>query len=335
VSGVEITRTDPLDHAADIKHLFLTHERPEFPDFFDRAYPSAVRSGARSWIGVDTDQRLVLHIGQFPRRFTFREQTVVAGLLVNLMAAKSHRTFLPAVRLLRRMTEESRAAAELDFLYGDPSAAAQAVFKAAGYSTLGMLDRFVLPLGGDRWYSDTAVRLYRMVVRLVAWTGRLGAVRHEASGFDADAFEHPEGNAPCLRPFRPHALYHQRLAGYPSRTDYWFTFRADARSDHAIAAAFVRGSPDRTAKLLTIARPPDLSLTALVPALATALRRLGYSRLWILTLTGTHLAHELSCAGFVPRHENTPLIAFGLTELGDRVMRSSSTWEITELDCDR
>src|SRR4030081_3169600 len=69
VSGVDITRANPLDHAGGIKRLFLPHDRPEFPAFFDRAYPGAVRSGASSWIGLDADQRVVMHIGQFPHRF--------------------------------------------------------------------------------------------------------------------------------------------------------------------------------------------------------------------------------------------------------------------------
>jgi hypothetical protein len=107
------------------------------------------------------------------------------------------------------------------------------------------------------------------------------------------------------------------------------------RGAPARAAVFIRGEPDGTARLLSIARPPDLALTAIVPGLATALRRLGYARLWIATLTETRLAHELIRAGFLPRHENTPLIALALTELGRRAMDSKSTWEITELDCDR
>jgi hypothetical protein len=174
-----------------------------------------------------------------------------------------------------------------------------------------------------------------MLVRLRTWPGQLGAVRHEAQSFDADVFERPIGHAPALRPFRPPMLYHRRLPGYPSGADYWFTFADPARSARPTAAVLVRGAPDGTAKILTIARPPDLSLTTIVPALATALRRLGYSRLWIFTLTATPLAHQLRRAGFVPRHEYTPLIALALTELGARAMRSSSTWEITELDCDR
>jgi hypothetical protein len=335
VSSVEISRANPLDHAGEIKHLFVTHDHPEFPEFFDRAYPSAVRSGASSWIGVDTDRRLVMHIGQFPHRFALGEQTVIAGLLVNLLVAKAHRTFLPALSLLRRMAKESQAEAALDFLYGDPSTAAQAVFKSAGFSTVGMLDRFVLPLAGRRWYTDAAVRIYGMTVALGAHSRRFATVRQEASSFNADAFERPLGHAPALRPFRPRALYHGRLPGYPGRTDYWFTVQSRGRSTSVRAAVFVRGEADGTARLLTVARPPDIALTAIVPGLATALRRLGYSRLWIFTLTGTRLANELSRAGFAPRHETTPLIALALTQLGVQAMESTSTWEITELDCDR
>ena len=46
-----ITAVNPLDHETDIKQLFVTHERADFPSFFDRAYPAGVRAGGVSWIG--------------------------------------------------------------------------------------------------------------------------------------------------------------------------------------------------------------------------------------------------------------------------------------------
>jgi len=37
-----ITTVNPLEHAVDIKRLFVTYGRPEFPAFFARAYGPAV-----------------------------------------------------------------------------------------------------------------------------------------------------------------------------------------------------------------------------------------------------------------------------------------------------
>ena len=94
-----IAAVDALPYEREIKQLFLAHERPEFPDFFDRTYPAAVAQGARSWVGRDATGRLVMHIACVPRRFRFGTRDVVGGLLVNLMVASEHRTFFPALAL--------------------------------------------------------------------------------------------------------------------------------------------------------------------------------------------------------------------------------------------
>jgi hypothetical protein len=121
VPSLKIVSVNPLEHAAQIKKLFLANERPDFPEFFDRAYPSAARSGGRSWIGVDSEGQVAMHIALFPHRFALREHTVIGGLLVNLMVAKARRTVVPALTLMRRVTEDAKADATIDFLYGNPN----------------------------------------------------------------------------------------------------------------------------------------------------------------------------------------------------------------------
>ena len=66
-----ITAVNPVDHEQDIKQLFVTHERPEFPGFFDRAYPAGVRAGGLSWVGRDRAGQIVMHVACFPQRFRF------------------------------------------------------------------------------------------------------------------------------------------------------------------------------------------------------------------------------------------------------------------------
>jgi hypothetical protein len=335
VQSVKIACINPLDGADEIKDLFLTHDRPEFPEFFDRAYPSAVQSGGKSWIGVERDGRLVMHISRFPHRFLLGQQTVVAGLLANLMVAKSHRAFLPAVALVRQVIADSKAAGDADFLYADPNAPGTLVLNAAGFSTLGAFERFAFPIAGRRWYTDALVRVYHAIAHARAWKHSVEAVEHDAQHFDAKAFERPAGSASALRPFRVPELYRQRLAGYPSETDYWFTIHQKPRSNQPCAAILVRGFAHRIAKLISLSREPSLPLRAIVPTLADRLRRRGYERLWVSTLGGTEFARELTRVGFIRRHDSSPMLAYALTELGTRAIRSVTTWEITDLDCDR
>ena len=335
VSGLKVLSVNPLEHAEELKRLFVANDVPAFPEFFDRVYPSLARAGGRSWIGVDADGRIAAHIARFPRQFDLGGQTVVGGLLVDLLVDKSQRTFLPALTLVRQMAASCKDAADVDFVYGSPNAQASVLFKSAGFSTLGTLDRFVLPLGGRRWYSDLGVQAYRAVL-YVQVAGRLARmVEHPAQAFDASAFERPLGEAPFMRPFRHSDLYRQRMADYPSGLDYWFTFRPPGSSSPPSAAILVRGLPDQGAMVVSLSREPSVPLTRIIPPLASALRRHGYRRLWVITMSQTALALDLMHAGFMRRHENRPVIARALTPLGAEALKTAASWEITDLDCDR
>jgi hypothetical protein len=332
---LDIVRANPLEHAAGIKALFVAHERPEFPAFFDRAYPSAVERGGGSWIGLGPDGRPVLHIAVFRTRFAFGDRILVGGLLANLMAAKSYRTFVPALALMRQLIADATTEGEIDFLYGDPNPAALGLLKRVNFTPVGTLRRFVLPLGDRRWYVNAAFRAYQAIVRLRAPWRRVDAVAHAAHRYDADAVERPAGSAPAVRPFRPVALYRQRLPGYPSASDSWFTLHRRRASAPSSAAALVRASDDGVARLMSVSRDPSMSMSEIIPPIARALRRAGSMRLTISTLEETHFARELQRAGFVSREDGSPVLALALTEPGASALRAASTWEITDLDCDR
>jgi hypothetical protein len=277
----------------------------------------------------------VLHVALFRQRFVFGDRLLVGGLVVNLIAAKSHRTFIPALALMRRLVADSRTEGEIDFLYGDPNAPAWALLKRVGFAPVGTLRRFMLPLANRRWYVDAIIRVYRAAVRLRAPWPRVVAVAHPADRYHADALERPVPSTSAVRPFRPVALYRQRLQGYPGTSDWWFTLHPRSAATASSAAALVRVSDDGTARLISISRDPSLRMSAIIPPIARALRRTGSSRLWISTLEETRFAGELRRAGFLPRQDSSPVVALALTEAGATALRAASTWEITDLDCDR
>jgi hypothetical protein len=335
VATLKIRSTNPLEHSREIKQLFVAHDRPEFPAFFDRAYPSAVQGGGKSWIGMDDAGRLVLHIACFRQRFKFGRKTVVGGLLGNLMAATEQRTGFPSMTLVRQVIADLRTEGDIDFLYGDPNPQAVGVLKLVGLKVVGTLDRFAFPLAAASWHTTLAIRTYQALSRLRTASNPLRAAAHPADRFDAAVFERPPGETPSLRPYRPAALYHQRLDGYPSEMDLWFTFHGGDDSAPPLAALLVRELPGRVAQLLSISRGPGVPLTDVVPALAAALRARGSERMWISTLSETLLSHELTRAGFIARNDPTSIVAYALTDSGQEVLRAASSWEITDLDCDR
>jgi hypothetical protein len=334
MTGLRLVCVNPLDHAGGIKELFLADGQPQYPEFFDRAYVSAVRTGGKSWIGLDAEGCVVMHIARFTRRFVFGERILVGGVLLDLRAAKSHRTFFPPLTLLRQLIADSKGERDVDFLYGIPNARGNALFNAAGFSTTATLGRFVFPLGDRRWYANVAARAYQTMVRIRAWNVDAARVEHAAQHFDATPFERPARTGPGLRPFRSPELFLQCLAGYPGSMDHWLTFQRGSRAAQPCAAAFVRGGADGVATLFSLSREPSVPLSAITPALAAALRRAGYHRLSVSTLIRTDFAKELTRAGFVQRADRVPMMVYPVTELGAEALRSMEAWEITALDCD-
>jgi len=332
-----ITTVNPLEHAEEIKRLFVTHGRAEFPSFFDRAYEPAVRAGGVSWVGRDRAGQLVMHVACFPRRFRFGARAVVGGLLMNALVAEAYRSFFPARTLMRRARDDIKARGDTDFLYTDPNDQARAVLEASGFRRIGTLERHVLPVSDRRWLVDGAIRLLHARTRLQRGL-RTGPdpIASPAAQQAAAAFEAPWGDSPRLRPHYGNALYAARLDGYPGPRDTWFTFPQNGVGSAPAAGLLVRG-PDQSgvAALHAIRRAPELPLACLIPGLVRALRAAGCARLQIVTVAESAFAAELRRVGFVARRDWAPVLAAPLTPTGEAVLGAVHQWEITDLDCDR
>ena len=333
---VTIAVANPLQHVREIKDLFLANERPEFPEYFDRAYPPAVATGATSWLGRDSEGRLVMHIACLPRRFRFGGREVVAGLLANLMVTKTYRSFFPAVALVNRLVRDSKARAILDFLYADPNDDSQALLRGTRFVPVGTLRRYVLPVGDRRPALDAAVRVLQRLVRLTTRGRPARVVAHSARRFRGNAFWVPHDQARRLVPCHDHALYASHLKGYPGERDWWMTAQRASIPNGPEAALLVRGpDPSGRAALHAVRRAPGIAVSAMVPGLIKELRRRGCVRLQAATVAESALGRALRRCGFVPRPEAVPLVALALTPLGEECVQAVEDWEITELDCDR
>ena len=332
-----ITKVNPLDHAEEIKRLFVTNERSDFPSFFDRAYPSAVRSGGMSWVGRDSDGHAVMHVGVFPHRFRFGAREVLGGLMVNALVAQAYRSFFPARALMKRARQESQARGDIDFLYTDPNEQARAVLEVSGFVTLGEVKRYVLPVGDRHWLLDRAIRVLHAGARVANLTRPcMALVARRATEFSPVGFDAPLGDSPALRPYHDRGRYVGRIPGYPTPLDWWFTAQRNGDASAPVAGLLVRGpEPSGVATLYAVCREPRVALASLVPPLIAALRSRGCTRLDISTLAQSRFAAELRRAGFVPRSDNRPLLAAPLTQIGEAVVRAAPLWEITGLDCDR
>lgn len=335
--GLAITCVDPREHAAEITQLFLAHERPEFPAFFDRAYRAAAVPGCTGWIGRDEYHRVQAYIAQFPAPFRFGGGAIRGALLANLMVAERYRTFWPALALVRRVVRDAKASRTVDLLYADPNETAQGVLQAAGFRAVGALQRFLLPLGNVGRGVDAGIRLYNVIARWRARPTPLLLTEQRSS----EPPERPDAawpvDAPPLGPVRDAALYRRRLAGYPSPNDAWYRFSTPRAPQAVIAEALVRtpeGEGGRAAVWM-LAYERVALVRSVLAALAQRLRQAGASGLHVWVMAASRAAQEVRQAGFLPRKDRIPIMALPLTALGADVVPGTTQWQLQLIDLDR
>lgn len=332
VEGIE-----PLAKVPELLQLFRDNGEPLIADFIQRAYPVLAKAGARSWIGHDAAGRVVMHIARFRHTYQFGTEELAGGLLGNLMVDAAHRTFFPAMSLVRRLVEETRRSRAVDFLYADPHNGAPAVLKAAGFRPLGTLRRFILPVSDHRAPISLALSVWHGARGMRAAARDLPAEARPASAFAPTWTEVPAGVSNRLRPVRPADWYRNRLGGFPSARDWWMVVDATPGGSPAVAA-LVRGvkEPAGLFTLCALHRDPSLAVRTAVAAILPALRERGCTRLQIWTMSESEFAAELRAAGFSDRFDDdSPVVVLPITERGEEVAASPAMWETTHIDYDR
>ena len=328
---LQIATEDPLIHLQEIRHLFTSNDRAHIAAFVDRAYPSAAASGAASCVARDALGQLVGHVALF--RFAVRRGSdeLRAGLLVNLLLAPEHRTFFPALSLLRRLISDVRLAGDLDFIYSDPNSMAAPLLQACHFAPVGRLTRFVALVSHPRAAVDAAIALRAQWHRPL----RSGGLRVEPFAHAADAlYQRPATDAPGLGFVHDETLYHARLTGYP---ELYIGLGVTSPQGELWATALVRQpGNDGTAKISALYGGAAVPTRAVLAALLRHFRRTcNFRKLAIWTLDSSNRASVFQDAGFFNRGDGTPVYALPFTTAGRGAVRDAHSWEITDLDCDR
>ena len=337
VGGAEPALTvrgvDPLDHAEAIKALFAREGLSRQVEFFDRVYPGAVQAGARSWIAVDDDRRIVGHLAVLPHRFTCGGERYTGALGANLVMDRRHRNFANAMALVQHVMDDLEQDPEVDFVFGDPNDDARAILTSiGGFTEVGIFGRFVLPVG-ERGILNSAVGAYLAVTLRNGDHAPLAMSRVSASQFEPGQIATPPGDTAVLRAIHPPKLYRWRMKGYPTDRDDWYLFEQGcARVAAVLVRRFEAGDQ---AHLCCVWREPDIALASLLGPIVTDLRGRGVRRLQVYSLFSSPLGRELRQAGFWQREQGLPFIARACSERGRALLADHVQWEITVLDCDR
>lgn len=332
-----ILRVNPLEHEAGLKELMTSHGVAAFPRSFDDGYASAVRDGARSWIGVDQHGALQMNVTLFVHTFELDGQRVTGGMLGNMMVADEYRTFFPAVALLRQVVADARTEGELDFLYGDPGPkGAQAIFRGARMRLLGNLDRFVIPLRDERWHRSIGAAVYATTLRLRNLRGAARARVLRAQDCGAGATMRPLEAADGLHPLHSPEIFRRRLPGWPGSDDYVVELRRDGPDSPLSAVALLRGPEEwGVVTVHVLRRRVGTQVKTCVAALIGVARGLRGTRLQVEAVEGSRLGRSLIEAGFAPRGDHVPLFGAAFTPSGEAALRAFDRWELTGVDMER
>jgi hypothetical protein len=324
-------RVDPLAVGDQLKRLFLENERPEFPEWFDRAYPLAVREGAASWVSTETDGRVIAHVAGFPATISVQGRDVRGALLCNLMADSAHRTFFPVVAAVKRAVRELRQDGA-EFVYTNPiNPGSVSVMRAAGLKKVGTQNRFLLPLGDRRSPGGLL-----MSARFWALSRRLRAVEAVPAEIEEvvewTVRERCEVSRVTVR--RSRDVYFMRLGEL--RTDaYWGYVLRDSTERDVGAALVARPSAESgEARVITLRCRTLDRVAACVAAVGIALRRVGVRRANTTALEGTPFARALVQGGFVQRNEPWTIVAAGFSEVGRLVAEGLASSDLEKIDVD-
>lgn len=324
-----IQRVDPLAHGDAIKALFIANERPEFPAWFDRAYPVAVRLGTTSWIAVDDAGRVRIHLAALPLRLDYRGSDVQGWLLSNLMADKDHRSFFPTVALARRVVADLKADGAA-FITTDPiNAGAMAVLRAAGLAQVGAHDRYVYLLGDRRWVVDTAMSVHlaaRDAISPHAWAESVPPT------VAAEWTQRHDTRLAAVAPRRLDGLYAMRITNFGAAVDLGFVVRDEGGAE--LGAAIVHGGTDGHADVVTLRCSTQAAAASSAVAIARATRALHYRRLHASAVVGSPYARALTRGGFVRRNEPCAIVGVGFTDAGRAAVQALGTSDLEHVDFD-
>lgn len=293
MTDLRVERCDPRDREDGIKALFARNDRPQFEGVFERTYRPRSEQGLKSWVGLQ-DGRVVMHISVSPQRFAGGGDDRWGGFLGDLMVDAPLRDFWNSARLVRSMVKDVLDEGGIAFLVTATTQEAEAVFKAAGFKPLGVLQRYVLPLNP----------LYLSLRRLVRRSQRVRLDRLRV-GEGVLATIGTMGAPGMWRPVPSEMDYETRIQTVEHNSAQWL---------HGAAAGgrtFVLITRHRDRKECSVADcfwDADLELPDVLLAAGAFVRADGVPKLVCSAPAESGLAQALVQAGFFPRAARSRLM---------------------------
>lgn len=328
--AVTVRRVDPLEYGDQLKALFRAHQRPEFPDWYDRSYPIAVAEGAASWVLMEEGGKVVGHVAGFTADLAVEGRVSHGALLANLMVDQAHRTFFPAAAMIKKAVKDLRADGA-EFIYTNPNnPGAVATMRAGGLREVAWLNRFLFMTGHTNPVVTLGLRAMHAGRRLI-----LPSITAEATP-PAEAVrwtvEESRGVS-AVTARRRASVYLMREGPFDPALD--LGFRLVDGSGAQVGAALVRlAPPPEDSRVVTLRCRTELQCSAAIAAIGAVLRRRGVRRMNASALMNTGFARALVRGGCFERREPWSIAAIGFSDLGTAAVAGIGQSDLEKIDLD-
>lgn len=329
---LHVELAQPEDVVEEVDDLFRRIGRVGFESFSQRSYGGEGQWATQCVIARDAEARVFMHLGLLPRIFRSVDQdgngTEVSwrsALLVDLISDAAHRDFWSPIAFVRQAVELLKIQGRYDFIYTDPGATSFAIMRAAGFSVLASLSRFVFPLVPGRLAvlgANDGVE--ELQAELISWPEGLALADRLTRLIPGRTF------------FVPHsdAFLNSRSWSWMDSTPDWIALRkAGARADED-PVALLLALPILDSRTLSVVDlrwdVTKVALESVLYAAAMAAREQGFRQLGLRVVNASDAADALWRCGFLMREEDHPVLTQLLRD--DVELPPASQWTLTWLD---
>ena len=167
-----VNKADILKEKQRIIDFWNENNKNELDEKFSWFYESNPDGIADTWLLTkETSSEIVGMATLFPRFFNNQGKTYRAGIQGDFFISKKHRSFGPALTLIRSISESFKDL-NYDFIYGFPNRAAEPILRRAGFKRLGCLEKHVRLFDIERLLNEK----FHAHNTIISATAKLGNV---------------------------------------------------------------------------------------------------------------------------------------------------------------
>jgi hypothetical protein len=150
----EIIKSDILRDKQTILDFWNDNHENKLDEKFDWMYLSNPDGLASTWLVKHSDSSDIVGMASvFPRIFRYKDKTFKGGIQGDFLVHSKHRSFGPALMLIRTIAK-SLEDTDYDFFLLFPNEKAEPIFKRAGYNYLGVTKKYSRLFNITRLLSD-------------------------------------------------------------------------------------------------------------------------------------------------------------------------------------